>query len=68
MTAHPGGTWLTVRQALDLILSDVPRPERTEVPLDQAAGHVLAEPVTSDLDMPPFDKSLMDGLPFARLI
>jgi len=31
------------------------------VPLDQALGRVLAEDVLSDMDMPPFNKSAMDG-------
>jgi molybdopterin molybdotransferase len=34
-------------------------PEPT--PLAEALGRVLAEDVASDLDMPPFDKSMMDG-------
>lgn len=32
-----------------------------EVPLDEAVGYVLAEDVTSDVDLPPFDRSAMDG-------
>ncbi|MEN8255516.1 MAG: gephyrin-like molybdotransferase Glp, partial [Verrucomicrobiota bacterium] len=31
------------------------------VPLEQALGRILAEDVASDMDMPPFDKSAMDG-------
>jgi len=31
------------------------------VALDQALGRILAEDVASDMDMPPFDKSAMDG-------
>lgn len=31
------------------------------VVLDQALGRILAEDVASDMDMPPFDKSAMDG-------
>lgn len=30
-------------------------------PLDGACGSVLADDITSDIDMPPFDKSAMDG-------
>jgi molybdopterin molybdotransferase len=30
-------------------------------PLADSLGHVLAEEVISDIDMPPFDKSLVDG-------
>src|SRR5437867_1706527 len=53
---------LAVAEALEIVLSFCrPLPAR-EVPLTTAAlGSVLAESVASDLDMPPFDKALMDG-------
>ncbi len=52
---------LSVDEALGLILAAAgPLPAR-EVPLPEALGSVLAEEVVSDLDMPPFDKALMDG-------
>jgi molybdopterin molybdotransferase len=52
---------LTVEQASEVILKDVPILRVVDVPLAAAAGHVLAEECVSDLDMPPFDKSMMDG-------
>ena len=52
---------LTVAQASEIILKDVPTLRVTEVSLAAAPGHVLAEECVSDLDMPPFDKSMMDG-------
>jgi molybdopterin molybdotransferase len=52
---------LTVDQALEIILRGVPAPKILEVPLASSAGHLLAEECASDLDMPPFDKSMMDG-------
>jgi molybdopterin molybdotransferase len=52
---------LTVEQASEVILRDVPTLRVVDVPLAGAAGHVLAEECVSDLDMPPFDKSMMDG-------
>jgi molybdopterin molybdotransferase len=52
---------LTVQQALDLVLSHVPAPRTVDVPLARALGRVLAEDCASDLDMPPFDKAMMDG-------
>ena len=52
---------LTVDQALDIILKGVPAPKTVEVALPSALGHVLAEECASDLDMPPFDKAMMDG-------
>jgi molybdopterin molybdotransferase len=53
---------LSVSQAQALILHEArPRPPEA-VPLGPAAlGAVLAEDVASDLDMPPYDKALMDG-------
>jgi molybdopterin molybdotransferase len=52
---------LTVDQALEIILRDAPAPRVIDVALPSAAGHVLAEDCASDLDMPPFDKAMMDG-------
>ncbi|HLY10349.1 MAG TPA: gephyrin-like molybdotransferase Glp [Planctomycetota bacterium] len=52
---------LTVEQASELILREVPTLKILEVPLASASGFVLAEDCASDLDMPPFDKSMMDG-------
>jgi molybdopterin molybdotransferase len=52
---------LTVEQASDVILRDVPTLKVVELPLASGAGYVLAEECRSDLDMPPFDKSMMDG-------
>jgi len=52
---------LTVDQASEIILKDVPTLKVIELPLASAPGYVLAEECASDLDMPPFDKSMMDG-------
>lgn len=52
---------LTVEQATRIILDEVHAPREVTVPLGQAAGHVLAEDCAADLDMPPFDKAMMDG-------
>jgi molybdopterin molybdotransferase len=53
---------LAVSEALAIVLHHArPLPPET-VPLSSAApGLVLAEEVVSDLDMPPYDKALMDG-------
>jgi molybdopterin molybdotransferase len=56
-----GTRMLTVAQAQQRIL-DAITPLRTErVPLDEALGRVLAEPVVSRRTLPPFDNSGMDG-------
>jgi len=52
---------LTVDQASEIILRDLPPLKVVELPLAWASGSVLAEDCASDLDLPPFDKSMMDG-------
>ena len=52
---------LSVEEARDLILRDVAPLGTQEVPLGRALGRVLAEDCPSDLDLPPFDRSMMDG-------
>ncbi|RUR31921.1 molybdopterin molybdenumtransferase MoeA [Vreelandella andesensis] len=47
--------------ALEALLSDVRALEPESVSLEAAAGRVLAEAVTAQLDVPPFDNSAMDG-------
>ena len=47
--------------ALSQLLAGVePRPSE-QVPIDQCAGRVLAEPVVARLTQPPFDAAAMDG-------
>ena len=48
-------------KALERILSRVPRLKPERVKVSQAFGRILSEPVFSNLDLPPFDKSAMDG-------
>jgi molybdopterin molybdotransferase len=53
---------LSVSQAQALILQDAQPLPPAAAPLGPALlGAVLAEDVASDLDMPPYDKALMDG-------
>lgn len=52
---------LTVDEALRSVRAHAaPLPPRP-APLAEALGLVLAEDVSADLDLPPFDKALMDG-------
>jgi len=58
--AMPGLT--PVDQALDTLLSEItPISKTEEIPLDAAMGRVLAQSVTSQLNIPPADNSAMDG-------
>ena len=47
--------------AFDTVLASVPLMDSETVPLENAPGRVLARDVHSDVDMPPFRKSAMDG-------
>lgn len=52
---------ITVDEALERILGYVNVLEPEEKPLLEALGQVLAEDVTSDLNIPPLDNTAMDG-------
>ncbi|ACS90021.1 MULTISPECIES: gephyrin-like molybdotransferase Glp [Thermococcus] len=50
------------REALEMMLNDIKEIEEIEeLPLDDALGRVLAEDVISLIDLPPFDRSAVDG-------
>jgi len=48
-------------QALELALAAVKPPTAVKVGLQDSLNRILAEDVHADRDMPPFDKSAMDG-------
>ncbi|HDZ47525.1 hypothetical protein LCGC14_0058230 [marine sediment metagenome] len=50
-----------ISAALEALLVDVNPVASEEITLEAAAGRVLAEAVTAQLDVPPFDNSAMDG-------
>ena len=52
---------ISVRDALDRVLEDLPRVGGEQVPLAAARGRVLAAPVRAPRDVPPFRNSAMDG-------
>jgi molybdopterin molybdotransferase len=52
---------ISVREALDRVLEDLPRVGAEQVPLAAARGRVLAAPVEAPRDVPPFRNSAMDG-------
>jgi len=49
-------------EALEIIKENTPLKSPAAVPLKDALGSVLAEPVLSDRDYPPFDRAMMDGV------
>ncbi|MDD2798252.1 MAG: molybdopterin molybdotransferase MoeA [Bacteroidales bacterium] len=53
---------ISLTTAIDLVNANCIAISETEIiPLNQSIGRVLAESVLSDVDMPPFNKSAMDG-------
>jgi molybdopterin molybdotransferase len=52
---------ISIDEALALVLDGVRRLGSERVPLAAAAGRVAAEPATGVVDLPPFDRSAMDG-------
>ena len=52
---------LTVAEARSLVLGYARAPSPRRVSLADALGLALAEPIASNLDLPPFDKALVDG-------
>ncbi len=52
---------LSAREAALRILAAVPRQPTLRIPLDDALGTVLAEPLVSPLDLPAWTNSAMDG-------
>jgi molybdopterin molybdotransferase len=55
------GHLIGVDEALAEILSHVRPLDAERVPVLDALGRVLAEEIVSDIDIPPFDNSAMDG-------
>jgi molybdopterin molybdotransferase len=52
---------ISVEEALTEILSHVHPLEPERIPILDALGRVLAEEIVSEIDIPPFDNSAMDG-------
>lgn len=52
---------ISVSEALETIFAIAPEMGVEHVPLRQAAGRILAQPVTARRDQPPFAASAMDG-------
>jgi molybdopterin molybdotransferase len=55
------GKLMPLDEVMDAILGSARPSGSEEVELVEAAGRVLAADIMSDTDMPPFDKSAMDG-------
>lgn len=52
---------ISISEAIQIIRRETASLKTERVKLADASGHVLAEDIVSDSDMPPFDRSQMDG-------
>ncbi len=52
---------ISVEEAIGIIDQQVPLLGTTDVAISKAVGRILAEDISSDMDLPPFDRSQMDG-------
>lgn len=55
------GALISVEEALERLLASLPVTDAERVPLAEANGRVLAEPLAAPFDSPRFDNSSMDG-------
>jgi molybdopterin molybdotransferase len=52
---------ITIEKAYDIVLQSAYKLETEKILFTDSLGRILAEDVKSDIEMPPFDKSAMDG-------
>ncbi|MFH0889511.1 MAG: gephyrin-like molybdotransferase Glp [Planctomycetota bacterium] len=52
---------ISFEKALEILHQNIPAPQLETISLCDSLNKVIAEDVFSDIDMPPFDKSAMDG-------
>jgi molybdopterin molybdotransferase len=52
---------IPIENAIQIVLAHTPRLPPEQVDFNEAVGRVLAEDVQSDVDLPPFPRSAMDG-------
>ena len=57
---------VTFEEALQIVNSSAIALPKENVQLEDSMNRILAEDVTADMDMPPFDKSAMDGFACRR--
>ena len=52
---------ISVSEALQIVIAHCPTPTPEQIDLARAMGRYLAQDVVADSDLPPFDRSQMDG-------
>lgn len=53
---------ITTKEATQIVLNNCPDPGTEKVALSEAGGRILAQDITADTDLPPFDRVMMDGI------
>lgn len=53
--------YVSVQEAVEEIIRQAPEPNTEIIPLDQAVGRILAQPIVADCSVPSFHKSPLDG-------
>ena len=66
MATEPNVTALSYHDALQAVLRGVTALDAEMIPLEQAMGRALAQPVTSPVALPPWDNAGMDGYAVRR--
>jgi molybdopterin molybdotransferase len=56
---------VSVSDATAIIFDNLFRPEIRHVNIEDSTGKVLAETITADRDLPPFNRVSMDGIAIA---
>jgi molybdopterin molybdotransferase len=52
---------IPVEEAIRIVLQNTPCLGAETIPLTEALGRILAQRIVSDTDLPPFNRSIMDG-------
>lgn len=52
---------IEISKALSIVEHETPKLDAERIPLAESVGRVLAEEIVADSDLPPFDRSQMDG-------
>mgnify|MGYP003694224845 CR=1 FL=1 len=52
---------ISVTEAIQIVRDQTPKIASEIVPLQESLGRILAQDVIADTDLPPFDRSQMDG-------
>lgn len=58
---------ISLEKAIELALEHAETIQTEEIPFDEALYRILAENVYSDIDIPPFNKSAMDGYALRKI-